>query len=177
MKRAEFEHAVRAAGAILDTDEVLVIGSQAIHGTLSAPFPEAERSIEVDIAALGKDATLAADLIDGSIGELSPFQSTFGYYAQGVTAETAVLPGGWRKRLVPYRSASTNGVTALCLELHDLWISKAVAGRDKNREFCGAMLERCLVEADTLRARLRKVRGIPAEVRQSVDALVTRWDE
>lgn len=30
MTREQFEHAVRAAGAILDTDEVLVIGSQAV---------------------------------------------------------------------------------------------------------------------------------------------------
>ena len=31
MKRLEFEHAVRAAGAVLGTDELLVIGSQALH--------------------------------------------------------------------------------------------------------------------------------------------------
>jgi len=59
-------------------DEVLVIGSQGIHGTLHPPFPEAERSTEVDIATLGNDAEPKADLLDGSIGELSVFQSTFG---------------------------------------------------------------------------------------------------
>ena len=75
MKPDEFDHAVRAAGAILGADEVLVIGSQAIHATLQPPFPEAERSIEVDIASLGKNAEAMADLLDGSIGELSVFQS------------------------------------------------------------------------------------------------------
>lgn len=35
MNRAAFNHAVRAAGAVLGEDEILVIGSQAIHGSLS----------------------------------------------------------------------------------------------------------------------------------------------
>lgn len=39
------------------------------------------------------------DLIDGSIGELSPFHATFGYYAQAVAPETAVLPKGWDRRV------------------------------------------------------------------------------
>ena len=172
MKPAEFDHAVRAAGAILGADEVLVIGSQAIHATLQPPFPEAERSIEVDIASLGKNAEAMADLLDGSIGELSMFQSTFGYYAQGVTADTAVLPSGWRKRLVPYRNAATNGVTALCLEAHDLWISKAVAGRDKDRDFCAAMFGHALVDASTLRERLRRMRTLAPEVRDLIAALI-----
>lgn len=37
-----------------------------------------------------------ADLIDGSIGEGSPFHTSFGYYAQGVGADTAVLPADGR---------------------------------------------------------------------------------
>ena len=51
-------------------DEVLVIGSQGIHGTLHPPFPEAERSTEVDIATLGNDAEPKADLLDGSRSSL-----------------------------------------------------------------------------------------------------------
>jgi hypothetical protein len=35
MTRGEFEHAIRAAGAVLGVEEVLVIGSQAVHGSLS----------------------------------------------------------------------------------------------------------------------------------------------
>lgn len=71
MNRRQFEHAVRAAGAIFGVDEVLVIGSQAIHGSVDEQIPEAERSIEVDISAVEDDDGSRADLIDGSIGELS----------------------------------------------------------------------------------------------------------
>ena len=63
---------------------------------------------------------LKADLIDGSIGEASMFHATFGYYAQGVSESTAVLPEGWRDRLVRFETPATNGAVAWCLEVHDL---------------------------------------------------------
>ena len=160
MNRTQFEHAVRAAGAILGVDEVLVIGSQAIHGSVEEQVPEAERSIEVDISAVQDDDGSKADLIDGSIGELSMFQEEFGYYAQGVTPDTAVLPSGWRRRLVSYESPATSGVRALCLEIHDLWLSKALANREKDREFCRALIRRGLVDRDILKRRLKSVVGI-----------------
>lgn len=168
MKREQFEHTVRAAGAILGVNKVLVIGSQAIHASFDGVIPEAQRSIETDISALEDDDGSKADLIDGSIGELSFFQETFGYYAQGVTPKTAILPDGWRKRLVPFLTPATNGVTALCLEPHDLWISKAVAGRPKDIDFCKALMRRNLVNVKTLQARLKKVRGLKAEIRIAV---------
>jgi hypothetical protein len=168
MNRDQFDHTIRAVGAILATDVVLVIGSQAIHGSTSIEIPEAQRSIEVDVSALEDDDGTKADLIDGSIGELSIFQETFGYYAQGVTPETAILPRGWRNRLVPYESPSTNGVKALCLELHDLWISKAIANREKDHEFCSALLERNLVDRKVLLSRLKKVSDLSPELNQLV---------
>ncbi len=78
MKRAEFDHAIRAAGSILGETEILVIGSQAIHGSISGDLPaEAERSVEVDIVAFNDADAKKADLIDGSIGEASTFHETF----------------------------------------------------------------------------------------------------
>ena len=121
-------------------NEILVIGSQAVHGTLRGDLPpEAERSVEADVAALNDPDERKADLIDGSIGEASMFHETFGYYAQGVSQSAAVLPDGWQDRLVRYESPATNGVVAWCLEIHDLWLSKAVAMRQKDIEFCRAL--------------------------------------
>jgi hypothetical protein len=106
-----------------------------------------------------------AGLIDGSVGEASMFHATFGYYAQGVVEKTAVLPAGWRRRLVRFESPGTNGVTAWCLEPHDLWVSKAIAGRPKDVEFCRALLDRGLVRGARLHERLGKVRGLDPRVR------------
>lgn len=174
MKRSEFEHAVRAAASVLGVTEVLVIGSQALHASVARDLPrEAERSVEADIAALHGDPDGAkADLIDGSIGEASMFHSTFGYYAQGVVETTAVLPAGWRKRLVRYETSGTRGVVAWCLEPHDLWISKAIAGRSKDVDFCAALIKRRLVSPNTLRARLSKVRALDDRVRAAVESRI-----
>lgn len=169
MKREEFEHVVRAAGAILQTDEILVIGSQAIHGVNPEGLPpEAERSIEVDVAVFGDRTGALADLIDGAIGEASMFHATFGYYAQGVVETTAVLPDGWRDRLIPFRTPATMGVTAWCLESHDLWIAKAIANRPRDLEFCDALVRRSLVHTELLVERLAAVSDLSDEHREMV---------
>ena len=64
MKREQFEHTIRTAGAILGHNEVLVIGSQAIHASIDYQLPEAERSIVVDISSLEDKDGIRADLID-----------------------------------------------------------------------------------------------------------------
>lgn len=174
MKRVEFEHAIRAAGAVLGVRELLVIGSQALHASVEGKLPpEASRSVEVDIAAMRGDPDgRMADLIDGSIGEASMFHATFGYYAQGVVETTAVLPKGWRRRLVRFESPGTNGVIAWCLEPHDLWVAKAIAGRPKDLEFCRALLDRALVRGERLRARLAKVEALDPRVRAAAAARI-----
>lgn len=174
MTRGQFEHAIRAAGAVLGVSEVLVIGSQAVHGSLLDALPiETTRSVEVDVAVRGDVDGRFADLLDGSIGEASMFHETFGYYAQGVVESTARLPDGWESRLVPFETPGTRGVTARCLELHDLWISKAVAGREKDREFCRALLRIKAVDMAVLRDRLAAVPELADAVRDKVAAWIT----
>lgn len=171
MTREQFEHAIRAAGAVLGVSELLVIGSQAIHGSVDGDIPaEAMRSIEVDLAVRGDREGRQADLIDGSIGEASMFHETFGYYAQGVIESTAVLPAGWQERLISFTTPRTGGVVARCLELHDLWISKAIAGREKDLEFCRSLLNRGLVEPSMLRDRLQHVSSLDPATRELISA-------
>ena len=169
MTRAQFEHAIRAAGAVLGVSELLVIGSQAVHGSISGELPvEAARSVEVDVGVRGDIEGRLADLLDGSIGEASMFHDTFGYYAQGVVESTAVLPDGWQERLVRFESPGTRGVVAWCLELHDLWIAKAIAGREKDIEFCRALIDRGDVRTPVLRERLSQVSSVDDRVRAAV---------
>lgn len=62
MKREAFDHAVRAAGSVLGEDQVLVIGSQALHATVADHLPpEAERSVEADVAAFDDPDDRKAD--------------------------------------------------------------------------------------------------------------------
>src|SRR5271167_588182 len=121
MRRRDLEHIIRAAADIADDDEIIIIGSQAILGQY--PDAPAELCVSVEADVYPKNKPERADLINGSIGEGSPFHETYGYYAQGVGETTAILPSGWRDRLVPVKNANTRGATGLCLEAHDLVLS------------------------------------------------------
>lgn len=165
MNREQLEHVIRASAAIAGDDEIIVIGSQAILGQFPTPPPELWVSVKADVYPKNKPEY--ADLIDGSIGELSPFHSTFGYYAQGVAPETAI-PAGWEARLVPVRNANTRGATGWCLEVHDLVLSKMVAGREKDLEFGAVAAAHGLVDRDELLRRLPTM-PIEAPVRDLVE--------
>ena len=154
MTREQLEHIIRAAAQIADDDEIVIIGSQAILGQFPNAPPELLVSMEADV--FPKNKTDRSDLIDGSIGELSPFHETFGYYAQGVGENTAVLPTGWRSRLIPVKNENTRGVTGWCLEAHDLVVAKAVAGREKDLRFIRVAIEHALVKRDVALQRLRE---------------------
>ena len=47
-----------------------------------------------------------SELISGSLGWESPFDTTFGYHADGVGPDTATLPAGWNDRLTEIRNAN-----------------------------------------------------------------------
>ena len=158
MTRTQLEHLIRAAATLTDTDALVVIGSQAVLGQYPKPPRELTLSDEADLYP--RDHPERADLIDGTIGELSPFHEAFGYYAQGVGPETAVLPAGWQDRLIPLCNENTRGATGWCLELHDLLLAKYVAGRAKDRDYIEAALRHHMADPTTLRAR---VDGLPLD--------------
>lgn len=169
MKRHELEHLIRAAGAITGADEIIVVGSQAILGSCPDAPPALLVSAEADLFTL-RDAK-DADLIDGSIGEGSPFHETFGYYAQGVWEDTAVLPEGWRGRLVEVVNENTRQVRGLCLDVHDLAVSKLVAGREKDRDFVMEMHRGGMLDARIMEERIAML-ALPEEEK---DLVRQRW--
>ncbi|GAB6039813.1 DUF6036 family nucleotidyltransferase [Endothiovibrio diazotrophicus] len=152
MKRHELEHLIRAAGAVADELEVIVVGSQAILGQFPNAPADALLSMEADLIPVLHPERW--NLIDGVLGEGSPFHEEYGYYADGVETTTAVLPRGWKKRLIPIRNENTRGVTGLCLEVHDLLVSKYVAGREKDLEFCSLVVRSGMADVQTLLARV-----------------------
>lgn len=168
MTRAELEHLLRAAAEITNDDAIVVIGSQAILGQ----FPDAPEilrvSVEADLFPLHHPER--ADLIDGSIGELSPFHATYGYYAQGVSEATATLPPGWRERLVAVQNPNTRGATGLCLEVHDLLVAKSIAGREKDRRFVREAIRHRLADKAIFLDRLASVEGLDRSTHERIQA-------
>jgi hypothetical protein len=162
VRRAQLAHILRSAAQIVDDPEILVIGSQAILGSFwEDDLPEeAWMSVEADVAFFDDPDAVKADQVDGAIGEMSPFHQMNSYYAQGVEITTAILPDGWRDRLVRFDSHSAEPAAALCLERHDLVISKLAARREKDHAFSFALIAAELVSVDVL---LERAAALPAE--------------
>ena len=152
MRRSELEHVIRAASAITNEYEIVVVGSQSILGAVPEPSALLVASMEADVYPLHRPDL--ADLIDGAIGEGSPFHDCFGYYAQGVGPETAVLPTGWQERLVRIQNPNTDLKIGLCLEPHDLAASKLAAGREKDWQFVAEMLASKIIAPSVLLQRI-----------------------
>lgn len=159
MTRSELEHVIRAAGDVSRDSQIVVIGSQSILGSFAHPPPALVVSMEADVYP--KNAPERADEIDGAIGEGSPFHEEFGYYAQGVGPETAILPRGWQRRLVSLKNPNTRGIEGLCLDPHDLAISKYVAGRQKDLAFTADLARHQLTRRAVLIERLRETSLAP----------------
>lgn len=163
MNRSQLEHIIRAAAGNTDTNDIVVIGSQAILA--SHPDAPSELLVSVEADVFPRDRPADSILIDGAIGERSIFHETFGYYAHGVDETTATLPAGWRDRLVPIHNENTRGATGWCLEVHDLAVSKLIAGREKDLSFLAALFRHRLAQPDLVRKRLEQTELPSSEVR------------
>ena len=152
MKRHELEHILRASAAILGENDFIVIGSQALLGA----YPEADGPLALSIEAdlYPADNPERADILSATIGEGSSFHSTFGVYADGVGPNTAVLPEGWRRRLVRVQNDNTHGASGWCLDPVDLAVAKYVAERPKDLQFTLEMVRCGLIDPDTFARRL-----------------------
>jgi len=165
VRRADLEHVIRAAAAVAEDDEIVVIGSQAILGRL----PDAPNALlwsqEADVYP--RRHPERAEAVDGALGDGSQFHAAFGYYAHGVGPETAKAPAGWEQRLVPVRVPRSPRdetlVTGWCMEPHDVVLAKCAAGRERDWEFAREAIRHRIVELDEL---LRRVGDLPLPRRQ-----------
>ena len=167
MKRSELEHVLRAAAAISQENSFVVVGSQAI--LLAYPHAPAELLVSREIDLYPALHPEKADLIDGAIGAMSSFDETFGYYADGVGPETAVMPHDWHDREQLYYFGE---LTVICPEVHDLAVSKCVAGRDKDADFVRALLKHGMISLSTMIERIALLDGA-----QHPLAHITQWTE
>ncbi|MCC6215876.1 MAG: hypothetical protein IT376_13510 [Polyangiaceae bacterium] len=110
MTRAQLEHLIGAACTIADDPELIIVGSQSVLGQF--PDAPAELLVSMEADVYPRNRPERAELIDGSIGELSMFHETFGYSADGVGPQTATLPHGWERRLVAIRARGRPGTPA-----------------------------------------------------------------
>ncbi len=161
----ELEHVLRASATITTDQSFVVVGSQSVL----LPFPDAPAELlmsnEVDLyPAMHPER---AELIEGAIGQLSMFHDTFGHYADGVGPETARMPADWMQSARLYY---VGDLTAITPDLHDIAVSKCVAGRDKDAAWVRGLLRHRMIEIERLEERLRALD--PGQSPAPIDRLV-----
>lgn len=157
--------------------QILVLGSQAVHGSLpGVELPQiTTMSEEADLAVVTDLAGDAPHAIEAQFGMGSPYHQHFGVYADGISLSEVALPDGWEGRLrteqVDDGTDSDTAVTLLFPEIHDLCASKLTVavtggfGRRADRAFVQALVEHGYVDLDVLDER---VDGLPDTVTEKV---------
>jgi hypothetical protein len=169
MRRDEFRDALRRAAEITGDRDLVVIGSQSIHGAFAPavlPAP-ATASGEVDIVA-------THDIEGDKMWLLAGRGGGWGDEAEidGVDITTATLPEGWVDRLIAFPlDDRPDTVVGWCLDPHDLVVSKAVAGRDKDRQFIESLVDAKLIDPGI---SLQRLADIDSRCRQPKAAEVER---
>lgn len=146
--------------------QILVLGSQAVHGSLpdvDLP-PITTMSEEADLAVVNDLTGDTPHQIEAHFGMGSPYHQHFGVYADGIALTEVALPVGWEGRLrhqqAPNHDGPDNPVTLLFPEIHDLCASKLIVavtggfGRRSDREFVKALAEAGHLDLDLLHHRI-----------------------
>jgi hypothetical protein len=165
--------------------QLLVLGSQAVHGSLpGVATPEITMlSQEADLAVPNDLTGDTPHQIEAQFGMGSPYHQHFGVYADGISLSEVALPDGWHGRLRAQRvdddTDPDNAVTLLFPEIHDLCASKLTVavtggfGRRSDRAFVEALVEEGQVDLDVLDERIARLPDtVTEQVRQAAHRIV-----
>jgi hypothetical protein len=169
MTQSQLENLLRRAGELARDLDFFLIGSQALRGVCRAVPRDFPKTIEADLYPRRHPQAWA--ILRQRLGHGSRFFKEHGYYLDCTDPGLATLPDGWPGRLIPFRTPRTGGVTAWCLEPHDLFVSKLVAWRKKDQLFLRSMLRHRLVRAAVILRRIADL-AISASERKALVGLL-----
>lgn len=164
MTKSEFETLLRKAGELARDRDFFLIGSQSLRGVCPVIPHGFPKTIEADLYP--RHHPQAWGILREELGKTSKFFDRHGYYLDCTDPALATLPDGWLERLIPFRTPRTGGVTAWCLEPHDLFVSKLVAWREKDQQFLRAMLEHKLAKPLIV---FNRIEDLPVSPEQQVE--------
>lgn len=159
MRKSDLFELVRQIKAIAPEDTPIIVGSQAVHPVTNYPPEIVRQSIECDFLLTGGKSETRAE-INKKLGVFSRFQVEHGFYADALGLATVILPTGWQKRLLPLKDENGN-VIANVAEIHDVAVSKLIAGRDKDFVFLKELFLRELIEMDVFLERAKLIKSMP----------------
>jgi hypothetical protein len=159
VRKSDLFELIEKINEISSEEKPIIVGSQAVHA-ITEDLPEiAKKSIECDfLFGFGKSETRTE--VNKKLGVFSKFQLEHGFYADALGLATVVLPTDWQERLQPF--VNENGETvAYCAEVHDIAVSKFIAGREKDFQFLNDTFEMEIISIEKFIERVRLVESMP----------------
>ena len=172
MTKSKLEIMLREAGILARDRDFFLFGSQSLRAVCANYPRDFPKTLEADLYP--QHHPQAWSLLRRQMGRGSKFYRKHGVFLDCVDPALATLPDGWMERLIPFRTPRTGGVTAWCLEPHDLFASKLVAWREKDQQFLRAMLRHKLARRAIVLRRIDELPVSPSrreELRQLVAEL------
>ncbi len=174
MTREELEHIIRASGDITDQYEFVVVGSQSILGAVPRPEDVFTVSMEVRWTSIPcRHRSWPTRSTAPSVKARSSMKPTATARKASARRRRACQQTGCSE-CIASRTAIPRNRIGYCLDVLDLFLAKAVAAREKDREFCIALLQYGYVN---LEAALALVGNMPldAKAQQTLRATMRRW--
>ena len=157
MRKSDLFELLSAIKSLAPDEITIVVGSQAVHLVTNFPPEIVRQSIEYDFLLTGDGKSEIRAAINKKLGVFSPFQIEHGFYADALGLATVILPTGWHERLQTLKNENGN-IIAYVAEIHDIAVSKLIAGREKDYIFLKELilLEHLSIETFLERAKLIK---------------------
>ncbi|SFU71370.1 hypothetical protein SAMN02799631_01915 [Methylobacterium sp. 174MFSha1.1] len=158
MRRSKIDHLLRAAASVTGHRTFVLVGSTVVLVRCRNIPADMLLTPEIDLYVPDiPDQEDISDRIAGSIGQGSRFHDQYGYYADGVSSGTSVMPRDWRLRATSYEGPGCPGVTAIVPEQNDVALAKLVAWREKDRDWLQSGLRAGLFSLTDMQSRLDRM--------------------
>jgi hypothetical protein len=156
--RSDLDHILRSARGVTGLDRFVLIGSAAILAWRAIVPPGMLMTREADLFAYeADDPDQVADELEGAIGQGSNFDATFGYYCDGVSEQTAVMPTDWAVRSKEYSTENTKGAIAVVPSPNDIALAKLCAWREKDQDWLSIAYGHRIIDPDAMSSLLDRM--------------------
>jgi hypothetical protein len=156
VKRWQFFDLIRRVRELTQITEPVIVGSHSLFAVTEFVPEIVDRSVEADFL-LGQHGHEVMEMVRDNLGYTSDFYKQHGYFADPLGMAAVSFTPGWQDRLQPLKD-DNDQIVARCLELHDLAVSKLIAGRDKDLIFLCDLLDSRMILMAALMERAETIR-------------------
>lgn len=175
MHDKNFRHIIRAAAALANRYEIVVLGKCSILGlvgeiAVDTESLEALAGDECDLFI--PDEPVLTDMLGHGLGASSQFHKAFGYCIRAVNPKDYSFASGWRDRLCPV-SPGPGLALGYCLHPNDLAVAGLVSGQDGDVAFVRELLGLQMIDANWISDSLDRLETPVDPV--LIDVARARW--